>query len=317
MKKKVYILSGTWDYARNIASDAGPAYAQNMGWEFDTLDHIGRHTDCINILDNFVSEAEGPALEAHIARNPDTLFLLTIVDAYYRVARKRWIYRFLNQVKDRRNVFFLSKYLPAEFVEELDQATHRRKMVFVPFPFVDRYHTDRPLASRIRKISFSGFVNKEVYPLRTRFLRAVTWNPLLWGQVAKLPHPGYDRSSKTLTHDLIGPRYIEYLSRYVFMLNVPSRSGRLEFLKYGECAYARCVPVGKTPESFTARMRAPFVELDFDHLHRSIRRLFSMPDSELAARAQDYYAAMEADRNPAVLNARLDGFLEDKASFLL
>jgi hypothetical protein len=81
-------------------------------------------------------------------------------------------------------------------------------------------------------------------------------------------------------------------------------------MKYVECAYAQCVPVGKAPESFTAKMREPFLEIDYGHFYKSINKFFSMSDMELTDRSNSYYTNMALERDPIKLNETLDQFLE-------
>lgn len=307
MKNKIYILSNSFDYANTISPAAGPYYAKQMGWKTDNLNNIQNYTESINIIDNKMTEIDCFELEQHISKNLDTVYLMIIVDPFYH-HNENWYYLFLDKIKKRNNVLFLSKYRPSEWVEDLNVETNRSKLVVVPHPFFDPFKISNNFDLRAKKIIYSGALNSKIYPLRTKILDAKKSNPLLWNKIEILTHPGYPDVGDKVKHDIIGKKYYEYLSKYYFMFIDPSRCN-IEFLKYTECAYAHCVPVGKVPDSFTPEMKNPFFELDFGHLYFSIRKLFSMSLTEVVERSRDYYNVMQKERNPDVLNSKLDAFL--------
>ncbi|HEY9662245.1 MAG TPA: hypothetical protein V6C65_27635, partial [Allocoleopsis sp.] len=150
-------------------------------------------------------------------------------------------------------------------------------------------------------------------PERQAFITAIRRNPLLWGKVHHLKHPGYPDTGQPQHHAIIGSHYIRFLSQFRWMFISPSRCC-LEFLKYSECANARCVPIGQPPKSFSDRLRQSFMRLNFEQLHRSLRRLFSMPLDELQAMADQYHQAMVEERNPVLLNAQLDAWVNETIS---
>ena len=126
-----------------------------------------------------------------------------------------------------------------------------------------------------------------------------------------LEHPGYPDIGHEQKHEQIGARYVKHLARYAFMFVSPSRC-RLEFLKYGECAAAGCVPLGVLPRGFPRAAAEAFVELDFSstfRLERSVRRALQMPADEVRDRARAYRAALRTARDAAALNETLDAFL--------
>ncbi|OLP16363.1 hypothetical protein BST81_21470 [Leptolyngbya sp. 'hensonii'] len=305
--KKILLLSDEFDYAKMITHDAGPGYAGKMGWTCTFLEKRSHYLDHVNLIDSRITERECEILEDHIATHQETLFVPKIVDpgGYYR---EHWFYRFLFRIKDRENVYYLSTYPPTDLVKELDDATGNRKMVFIPFPFQDSYTIDPALSPRHKQVIFSGARHPHIYPERQAFLDGVRHNPLLWGKVHHLKHPGYPDNGQRQRHAIVGERYMNYLSQFRWMFVSPSRYG-LELLKYSECAYARCVPVGQVPHSFSARLQESFISLDFDHLGQSLRRVFSMPLTELQEIARAYYQAMAEERHPDRLNAHLDDFL--------
>ncbi|MBI4783114.1 MAG: hypothetical protein HY785_17605 [Oscillatoriophycideae cyanobacterium NC_groundwater_1537_Pr4_S-0.65um_50_18] len=307
--QKILLLSKAFDYANVITIDVGSGYARSMGWSYDDLTQINSHQDKINIIDNRITESECCFLEEYIVSHPDVFFLLKVIDPFKEWCQNHWYYRFLFRVKDRRNVYFLSTYLPAELVQELNEATGGEKMVCIPYAFNDTHAVDPRLSNRTHQIIFSGNQDRYVYPYRYQFSQSVRRNVFLWNKVHFLKHPGYPDIHQKLLHSFIGEKYVEYLAQFKFMFISPSRCG-LEFLKYSECAYARCVPVGKLPLSFDSPLKDLFLELDFDNLARSLKRVFSMPLAELEDLADKYYFHLSRERNPALLNAQLDHFLE-------
>lgn len=304
----MYFISNEFDYDKLICYDAGPEYARNMGWFCVALDRVTDYPDCINIIDVHITERECAELQKYIAAHKSTAFLLTIVDQH-EAHRTHWYYRLLFEVCRYTNVYFLSKYIPTDLIAELDALTGHQKIVFIPYPFRDPLNAVFDLKARNRKVIFSGAVSKGIYPLRDQFRRNIKRNPLLWRKVDFLGHPGYAEVGQKRVHDIIGIKYLNLLSKYVFMFLDPSRYG-LELLKYVECAYARCVPIGKAPDSFTPKMREPFLEVDYSRFSKSINKFFSMSDTELVDRSNRYYAAMASERDPIKLNKTLDQFLE-------
>ena len=127
--KKIFLLSDNFDYSRMICNDAGPSYAANMGWEWDTLSNAKKYSDYVNIVDRRITEQDCYKLTAFIATNKDTKFFFGIGDPFKE--RKRHFYiSFLNSIKHYHNVYFLTTYIPSEIVKTLDDSTRRKKMFF-------------------------------------------------------------------------------------------------------------------------------------------------------------------------------------------
>ncbi|WP_035992814.1 hypothetical protein [Leptolyngbya sp. KIOST-1] len=310
IEHKIYIVPLQFDSSKLITRATGLKYASDMTWDCDTIDHLDRHTDKLNIIDCRITEAECEFLENYISQHKTTPFMLTIADPYESKCKDHWYYKMLFRVKNMPNVTFLTKYLPAEIVKTLQDSIPEDKMVFIPYPFVDSYSSSSNFKHRRKKVIFSGSIGS-IYPYRCRFRRRVKLNPLLWSKVTFLEHPGYADIGENLKHQVIGEAYIDLLSNYRFMFVSPSRCG-LEFMKYRECAYARCVPIGKAPDSFSEAMSSAFLHLDFDRIYQSLQKCFSIPVDELEARSKSYYEAFAAERNPEILNKKLDAFLESR-----
>ena len=312
----IYVLSSDLDYRQSISPAAGPVYAERMGWptlRFDDVFGSGGEvieTEGWMVVDNRLSERECEILEDAIAANPEALFLLKVIDPYYEWCRDHWYYRMLFAVALRPNVWFLSPYVPAELVADLDRASGGHRLVVVPYPYPA--DVEQPAAGdRTPSVIFSGNQHRAVYPFRYQFGRLATWWPPVGRRVDVLEHPGYPDIGQEQKHQTVGARYAEHLARYAFMFISPSRC-RLEFLKYGECAAAGCVPLGALPRGLPVEAVEAFVELDFGNafrLERSVRRALQMTSDEARDRASRYRDAMRSHRDAAVLNELLDAFL--------
>ncbi|WNZ27299.1 hypothetical protein HJG54_30900 [Leptolyngbya sp. NK1-12] len=306
--QKVYILSDEFNYSKMITYDAGPLYADQMGWKTSSIKAIAPQVNQINIIDPRITESECYYLETLNLEKINSIFFFRIVDPYYEQCNNHWYYKFLVKIKDKQNVYFLSPYQPEEFTKDLDDATNNEKLLVIPYAFKTRCHINSNLKIRKNKIILSGAIGSLFYPYRQKFLDKVGRNILLRHRIELLEHPGYPDIGQKQRHDYIGTKYIEHLSRFRFMFVSPSRCS-LEFLKYTECAHARCVPVGKAPRSFSLNQKNTFIELDFNHLFQSTSRLFSIPLSELQNIAEQYYQVMKVERDPDLLNSKLDSFI--------
>ncbi|MEP0548299.1 MAG: hypothetical protein ABJF88_15285 [Rhodothermales bacterium] len=314
--KKQYVISSDLDYSQSISPAAGPVYAERMGWPVLSFDEaFGSEFEILcsegwTVVDNRLSERECEILTASIEANPEMPFVLKAIDPYYEWCRDHWYYRMLFAVARRPNVYFLSPYVPAEVVADLDRASGGDRLVVVPYAYPA--DVEQPAGGgRKQQVIFSGNQLRTVYPFRYQFDRIATWWPPLGRHVDVLEHPGYPDIGEEQKHEQIGARYIEHLARYAFMFVSPSRC-RLEFLKYGECAAAGCVPIGVLPRGFPADATEAFVQLDFDNvfrLERSTRRAIQTPADEIEARARAYRDAMRSRRSASVLNEQLDAFL--------
>ena len=262
------------------------------------------------VVDNRLSERECELLVAAIEANPETPFVLKVIDPYYEWCRDHWYYRMLFAVARCPNVRFLSPYVPAELVADLDRASGGDRLVVIPYAYPA--DVEQPAGGdRKPRVIFSGSQHRAVYPFRYQFDRLATWWPPVGRRVEVLEHPGYPDIGQEQKHERVGARYVEHLSRYAFMFVSPSRC-RLEFLKYGECAAAGCLPLGTLPNGLPAEAAEAFVELDFGsvfRLERSTRRALQMPVDEVEARARAYRDAMRTHRDPALLNEALDASL--------
>ena len=306
--KKIYLLSNSFDYSLMICNDAGPNYAINMGWQYDTLENIKAYSEYLNIIDRKVGEEELNRLEEIILKQKETKFMFLVVDPF-KERKKQFNFVFFNRIKHLSNVYFLTPYIPTELVKSLSDSVKNEKVLFIPYPFVDRYNTNNLFSNRQEKIVLSGSMSKHLYPYRAKFREYVLKNKWLQDKVEILDHPGYPDLGFEKNHQVVGENYIEYLSKFSLMFISPTRC-KLELLKYSECAYARCVPIGRMPSSFSKKMKEPFIEVNLNFPRFSLNRIFSIPIDELIDRSNKYYSAFSQERNPDLLNKKVDNFFE-------
>lgn len=309
---KVYLISNAFDYSKTIAPDVGPEQAERNGWKVDSLSNISDHLEKWILIDNRLTEKECNRVPEIIDRHRSTPFCFAIVDPYEEWCRDHWYYQLLFSVAGRKNVFFLSKYIPDEVVEDIRHQAGADKMVVVPYPYPRKQEAATLWTDKDNKIFFSGNQNADVYPYRYKFNNVARYWPFAYDKVSELEHPGYPDIGREKKHDIVGKEYVKKISHYQFMFVSPSRC-HLEFLKYGECAAAGSVPVGVVPNTFNEAMAEPFVELNFGsyfQLVRSIHRLFDMSEKEREDRAVAYREAMKKYRSPDRLNERLDDFID-------
>lgn len=306
-----YLISNEFNYSKLISRDTGPFYAQDMGWETEKINNAEIKNQNIYIIDNRITPQECLKIQATITKNKHTRFFFTLIDPYVEWQKENYYTKTILKMKNSTNVFFLSKYGPKEIVKELDDLTCNKKMAVLPYPFKANLSVPIDLKNRQKKIFISGNMHKKIYPLRYQLLLHKKWNPFLQSKLVYLKHPGYADIGEKQKHSIVGDNFITYCSHFIFMLCCPSRCD-LEFLKYSECAYAGCVPVGRAPSTFDKDLRDCVLELDTKNLFKSISGIFKISLNELEDRARVFRDLMEKKRNPAALHKK---FLEMLDSF--
>lgn len=316
---KLYVVSSALDYGLTIAADGGPAYAARIGWPW--IDFASLHTSAAQclIFDPRLSPAECATMPQLIDEASDHLFVFRVVDPFEESCRNHHYYRMLFAMVDRPNVAYLSAYTPAEVVKDLRDRCGRSRFLILPYayPAAEELTLDAPFVRR-RSIVLSGAQNRQVYPLRHRMRRLRSWGIGLRHRIDELPHPGYPDIGHTAKHGLIGRRYLEHLARYTFMFVSPSRC-RLEFLKYGECAAAGCMPVGEAADGLPREAARALFRVDGSsavRLYRSVKSALGMPVDEVRARAEAYRSTMRTERSAVRLNAGLDEFVRGRIAAL-
>lgn len=300
-----YILSAEIEYDKLICADAGPAYAANMGWSWDTINNIEEYNVDVLIIDNRLSPSECESCAAYIDVNRGVFFGLCVTDPgeynYYH-----WYYNFLAATAKYPNTFVIAKYHATGLLSIIQSAYGSHRYIALGYPYDEKKEINR--AARKRKLIFTGAVS-DVYPERRHFLKRFKCSPLFF-LIDVLGHPGYADIGQQRKHNFVGDDFIRLLSGYMFMYVSGSRY-RVELLKYNECAYAGALPVGTPPEIYPDEIKGLFFFPAFSI--KGIRQFFNYL---CFTKAEEAKIKIEILRNylrqhnsPGVLNGRLAGFL--------
>lgn len=261
------------------------------------------------IVDNRISAMECDLLEKIITNRTGCCFIFKITDPFYETAKwTHWYYSLLKRVARKRNVAYLSNYQPAEWVLELSRYAGSDRIHVLPYPYIKEKEMNTPrMSGRKDQIILTGPVDGAFYPLRNRLLNAYRYQPWIRRLIEVLRHPGYADIGKIWGHDVIGEKYINFLSRYVWMFLCPSRA-KLEFLKYTECAYAGCAPIGQMPNGLPENAKRAFTELRMN-LGWSLKLLFDSHNEGAQEKASLYRNAMRESRDPRILNSEFNHWI--------
>jgi hypothetical protein len=72
------------------------------------------------------------------------------------------------------------------------------------------------------------------------------------------------------------------------------------------------VPVGNTPGTFDDKLKKYVIPIDNNNLSKSLLKLFSIPQSELAEIAAGYRKEFSLQRDPGELNRKFGDFVNLK-----
>lgn len=296
-----YIISSSLDYQKLICKDAGPAYAETMGWDIITYTKdISFSSDNLYIIDNRISLEECRQFTIIISNNAAIQFIVKIVDPYFE-HKDHYYYQWLKEIIQNKNVRLLTVYEPKEFTAYLSKASVL-PIIYNPYPYQKKEEV--PLdhySKRKNRILISGAVNSEIYPVRSSIWAASTRSvSRLFYDTLK--HPGYAEINNTnRQHNIIGAEYVKYLAQYKFMLLCGSRC-KIELLKFQECAYAGCLPFGEAPTSLqeiSGIFKLPNVSnLTFD----TVRIMLNWLQSDYKADINTIRTYLRVNRDPKKLS---------------
>jgi len=300
-----YILSAEIEYDKLICADAGPAYAANMGWAYDTINNIDNYNVAVLIIDNRLSPPECEKITAYMESHPGIYFGLCVTDPgeynYYH-----WYYNFLAASAKYPNTFILAKYHAAGLLKIIQSAYGSHRYIALGYPYDKQKEINRD--DQKQKLIFTGAVS-DVYPERKHFLKRFKRSPLFF-LIDVLPHPGYADIGQQRKHNLVGDDFINFLSGYMFMYVSGSRY-QVELLKYNECAYAGALPVGLPPETYPDEIKALFFRPVFSV--SGIRQFFNYlrftKAEDARVKIETLRGYLREHNSPAALNERLAIFI--------
>ncbi len=296
--KIIYFLSPTFDYATVIYPGVGPHYARSFGWETAGLDRLSQTACDVGIIDNRLTTEDRATLDREL-RDPNrrfpVLFKLTDPEApTYTDPGTRYLF----SQCDAPNIHYISVYDPEGPLRKFVLSLRSSRVFRLPFPYDAACEYQRDFADRRRRILLSGAQGRDYYPLRHRLRRRRRFDPLARLAVSELPHPGYADIGQTLRHNLIFDRFIAHAAGFTHLFLCPTRY-RVELMKYVECAYAGCVPIGQLPRSLEAELADTLIS--WSGTTRELVGELWADRSVMADRAARYRAVMRRLRDPAEL----------------
>lgn len=305
MNSFIYILSETIDYNKLICDDAGPGYARSMEWASVSLKDL-KNVDSkyIYIIDNRVSENETLALSKIFTNNPLAKFIIKIVDPFLENF-DHFYYLWAFKMVTLDNVNLLSVYECKELTSFISKVSGK-SIIYAPYPYDQAKEISlNNLNKRSNKIIISGSVNGQFYPFRSsiwlksrrslsRFLFSI------------LKHPGYaEIHNQDFSHNYVRDNFIKYLSNYKHMLLCGSRC-EIELLKFHECAYAGCLPVGKCPSTFPEEIKDLFHKLAIKNLFFStLKYLLTWNKVDHIKNIEIYRKYLRANRSVSEINKNI------------
>jgi hypothetical protein len=304
-----FIVSDQVDYSQRIGRDSGPRYAESLGLpctgvsSLQDIDH-GTHL----IIDHTIAETEIETVRQIIERQ-STPVLLKVVDPCWSRATKAPtqtpFVRLVEEYCDRPNVGVLSIHEPREWLEELI-VQKQPKLLVLPYPY--SLDAEQPLkvgqfGTRMDKAILSGLRTPRKYPERTKLY----WRRLLSMRYRRhfdvLDHPGHADNGQPLRHQHVLGDFVRYLAGYKYCFLDPSRAD-LEIMKFTECAYAGCVPLGVPASSLPREARDLFLDVK-TFLYAMRAHSVDRRNRDHFERAQAYRRFMSVCRRPDDLREQL------------
>jgi hypothetical protein len=306
-KNIALVLSDVCDHSKSLVPDSGPAYGETMGLEMVQLKDADWSASRLWMIDLRLVEEEFAVVERAIRRHPATTFLLRMVDPYWESATGKINTKVVFQHIATPNVGYVSGYQPEEATALLAEACKVSGKLFIcPNAYDKRRELplDDSWLKRPRKIAFAGAQNPELYLYRAFFRRKIRSDFRWWGKVATLPHPGYADIGEKTTHGIKGDEFIAWMGSHQMCFLCPGRC-HLEFIKYRECAYAGCAPVGAAPRTMSDDLAKLIIPIDWNNYKEKRDALLSMPPQALFERARAYREKLSEARSPDLLKRGL------------
>jgi len=296
-----------------MCRDTGPAYAKSLLLPYSGVTSLREHASRdVLIIDNNLTAGEVGIVQEVIERQQAPV-LLKVVDPYWvrgNYGRHKSAYAALVETHScLPNVAILSPYQPSEWLKMVVEKFNP-KLLVLPYPYVAE--AERPLeitsfSGRLDRALLSGALSSRKYPRRAMVYRLRYILPRYRRNFDLLEHPGYPNIGEALRHNLIFDDFIKFISGYKYFFVDPSRAN-LEFLKYTECAYAGCVPVGAPAGSLPAAAQQQIMETA--RFLKSMRQPAASRNRGHFEAALAYRAVISESLNSAEIRARLESFVQ-------
>src|SRR5271168_3357589 len=296
-----------------MCRDAGPEYAKSLLLPCSGVSSLRESAsgDAL-LIDNNLTAGEVGIVQEVIERQQAPV-LLKVVDPYWvrgNYGRHKSAYAALVETHCRvPNVAILSPYQPSEWLKMVVEKFNP-KLLVLPYPYVAE--AEQPLeltgfSARLDRALLSGALSGRKYPRRARVYRLRYLMPRYRRNFDLLEHPGYPNIGEARRHNLIFDDFVRFISGYKYFFVDPSRAD-LEFLKYTECAYAGCLPVGAPAASLPGA--AQQLVLETSRFLRSMRQPAASRNRGHFEAALAYRAIMSKSRNSGEIRARLESFVQ-------
>ena len=309
-----FICGENATFASLIARDAGAPYAKSLLLPSSGVSSLCEHASGREavIIDNNLTEDEAGQVQKFIERQ-EAPVLLKVVDPYWvrgNYGKHKTTYSALVETHCRLpNVAILSPYEPSEWLKMVVEKFNP-KLLVLPYPYL--LEAERPLdfegySARLDRAILTGALSGRKYPRRALVYRLRYLLPGYRRNFDLLPHPGYPNLGEPRRHNLIFDDFVKFIGGYKYFFVDPSRAD-LEFLKYTECAYAGCVPVGQPAASLPAAARQLVMETS--RFLKLMREPAAARDPVHFEAALAYRAIMSKSRKSEDLRLRLEAFVQ-------
>jgi hypothetical protein len=295
-----------------ICRDAGPEYAKSLDLPFSNVESLRANDlspDAV-LIDNTLNDDETAIVRAFIERGTSPV-MLKVVDPYWcrgNSGKHKSAYSAMVESHGHLpNVAILSPYEPSEWLKMVVDRS-KPKLLVLPYPYVvaaEQSLTRESFKARVDRAILTGALSARKYPRRAMVYRLRFLLPSYRKHFDVLKHPGYRNLGEGLSHKLIFDDFVTFISGYKYFFVDPSRAN-LEFLKYTECAYAGCVPVGTAAASLPETAQSLVMDVH-DFLQARKGAGSDAADFETALQ---YRTVMSKARNAEELRARLGTFLQ-------
>lgn len=297
-----FIVSDQFDYTQGAGADAGPRYAESLGLAWSGASSLQDSDDSTHlVIDHTLSASEIETVRTTIEQQSVPVLLRIADPCWSRATRPPTQSAFVKLVEDyceRPNVGLLSMHEPREWLEEL-LVQKRPKLLVLPYPYSP--DAEQPLkvgqfGTRRDKAILAGPRTRRKYPERAK---------LYWRRFLSMRYRKHfdvlDPPETAQNGDLV-----RALAGYKYCFLDPSRAD-LEIMKFTECAYAGCVPLGIPASSLPREARELFLDVK-TYLYAMRAHSEDRRNRDHFERARAYRQLMATCRRPQDLREELVRF---------